>query len=140
MTREYQIAAQVQIAAQAEELRPCPFCGVRPERIREFTEFGVTKFSIDCQNTECQINVRTIYIANIDEVIKRWNTRAAPPEGMVMVPKSALDWLFGNGPDADGEWFSETYDALKMLERLSFWWRPEFRKRLAAAEAQQEDK
>jgi hypothetical protein len=32
---------------------------------------------------------------------------AALGETHVVVPKAALEWLYGEGPDADGKWFGE---------------------------------
>jgi hypothetical protein len=47
-------------------------------------------------------------------------------EGMVAVPKSALAWLFGEGPDADGYWWSD--DVYGEIGKKPFWWRSHFRK------------
>jgi hypothetical protein len=49
------------------------------------------------------------------------------PEGYVLVPQSALDWLFGQGPDANGEWFSDSVD-LRIEKPRPYWWRAHFRK------------
>jgi hypothetical protein len=47
--------------------------------------------------------------------------------GWVMVPQSALDWLFGQGPDADGNWFEVDGN------RPRYWWRSHFRKLIGQA-------
>lgn len=67
-------------------------------------------------------------------------TRETPPMAdvkYVMVPKSALDWLFGEGPDANGQDFGESV----MIEGVSlvgkykrtYWWRSHFRKLIKSA-------
>lgn len=38
-----------------------------------------------------------------------------------VVPKTALDWLYGSGPDANGEWFTPPDNA------WPYWWRTHFR-------------
>lgn len=48
-------------------------------------------------------------------------------QGMVLVPKNALDWLFGEGPDDDGIWFG---DAERVAGAGAFWWRTVFRRML----------
>ncbi len=47
------------------------------------------------------------------------------------IPKAALDWLFGAGPDADGKWFGEAEDNVKPLAGIyprQYWWRSHFLK------------
>jgi hypothetical protein len=44
-------------------------------------------------------------------------------EGMVLVPEAALKWLFGEGPDADGNWFGDG----PAHATGAFWWRTPFR-------------
>lgn len=46
----------------------------------------------------------------------------------VSVPKVALDWLFGSGPNKFGEWFGDC----KPAGAPTFWWRKQFRDMLAA--------
>lgn len=41
---------------------------------------------------------------------------------LVCVPKSALDWLFGEGPDQNGNWFERDAE-----DKGSFWWRKKLR-------------
>lgn len=55
---------------------------------------------------------------------------AAIGETHVLVPKSALDWLNGAGPDENGHWFGDAPDDAPAAR--AFWWRDKFR-RLAAA-------
>lgn len=51
---------------------------------------------------------------------------------VVWVPQSALDWLAGSGPGPDGRWFDD--DAREPKTKGNFWWRSEFRRKIAAAE------
>lgn len=54
--------------------------------------------------------------------------RATEPD-MVAVPKSALDWLFGEGHDAEGEHFDESKAVAEATGKLRpYWWRSYFRK------------
>lgn len=47
---------------------------------------------------------------------------------VVVVPQSALDWLFGSGPDANGKWFGEVDDEGRFKPgRGAYWWRSHFR-------------
>lgn len=46
--------------------------------------------------------------------------------GFVLVPQTALDWLFGDGPNADGKWFGEEEDHVDTGRR--YWWRSVFRR------------
>lgn len=59
----------------------------------------------------------------------------APPgdgvPGMVLVPKTALDWLFGEGPDADGHWFGDG----NFSTNGTYWWRAPFRAMIDASSA-----
>ncbi|WP_029581999.1 hypothetical protein [Bradyrhizobium sp. URHD0069] len=48
----------------------------------------------------------------------------------VVVPKAALAWLHGEGPDADGKWFGEGELAAAPLAGKyprRYWWRSKFR-------------
>jgi len=55
-----------------------------------------------------------------------------PAAGWVMVPKAALDWLLGEGPDAEGHWFGDGPD-VQCRDKEAFWWRTKFRSMLASA-------
>jgi hypothetical protein len=50
---------------------------------------------------------------------------------MVLVPKAAIDWLEGIGPDHEGHHFGEG----DYPKRGNFWWRSRFREMCAAAPA-----
>ena len=79
------------------------------------------------------------------EVVRTYLRRARPaaspstPEGYKLVPDSALAWLFGEAPDANGRWFSDAAELVAPLPRLlggrppQYWWRSHFRKLIAAS-------
>lgn len=48
-------------------------------------------------------------------------------EHMVLVPQSALDWLFGVAPDANGKWFGDDFGQQQGERIPAFWWRSKFR-------------
>lgn len=50
-------------------------------------------------------------------------------EHSVVVPRSALLWLFGEAPSAQGKWFSDDKDEVKPVAGYTpkYWWRPKFR-------------
>ena len=45
------------------------------------------------------------------------------------VPRTALDWLLGKGPDEHGEWFDQTRPETKG----ALWWRTTFRRKIEAS-------
>lgn len=61
-------------------------------------------------------------------------TAALPPEGReavetVTIPKAALAWLHGEGPDESGKWFGESVPEIKPGKPIAhYWWRSKFRK------------
>jgi hypothetical protein len=54
------------------------------------------------------------------------STEPGESEGMVLVPKAALDWLNGEGPDPAGLWFGEFPDDYPQPPG-KYWWRKVFR-------------
>lgn len=57
--------------------------------------------------------------------------QATVPDGWVLVPKHAIAWLLGDGPDHNGHWFGD-----HITERTTparYWWRTHFRNMLSAA-------
>lgn len=50
----------------------------------------------------------------------------------VLVPKAALLWLNGEGPDHEGLHFGESADSEERPGRGRFWWRKRFRAMLEA--------
>lgn len=69
-------------------------------------------------------------IANeVLEALTSSKPEQAVPSGWVAVPQSALNWLFGTGPDADGNWFGDTARETKGR----YWWRSHFRRLISPA-------
>jgi len=62
-------------------------------------------------------------------------TAALAADGMALVTQTALNWLNGEGPDADGKWFGECEDEVVKTPRKytpRYWWRSKFRAMLSA--------
>lgn len=55
--------------------------------------------------------------------------------GMVLVPKTALDWLFGEGPDEEGHRFGDG----NFPTKGAYWWRNPFRAMLSTASSSGEE-
>lgn len=60
------------------------------------------------------------------------------PDGYVLVPQKALDWLNGAGPDDNGKWFGELADEVEELDKprrfkRTYWWRTYFRQMIDAS-------
>lgn len=57
-------------------------------------------------------------------------TAPLPPQesDTAAVPKSALDWLFGSGPDANGKTFDDARPDFTDKPHPTYWWRSHFRK------------
>lgn len=87
------------------------------------------KVAIACDKSELWLPGAKPTIVEAADLITR--LRAAPAEGMVSVPQSALDWLFGEGPDANGLHWGD--DAYGDLSKRPYWWRSHFRKLIGAA-------
>lgn len=128
------------IAAQAEELRPCPFCGERPypitDILRDQKKLGrhlECKCNVFLYRSQCWVDDAHTRLETDKELdanlTKRWNTRAAPPEGMQQSIRHYLDKLkyrpTGADPKNDGYTYAEVPE-----------W--QLRRWLAAAEAPQE--
>ena len=66
-----------------------------------------------------------VQIGHDRRILSALDRTTLPPteEGMVLVPKAALDWLNGEGPDDDGVWFG---DAERVAGSGSYWWRTVF--------------
>jgi len=79
--------------------------------------------------------LRKISLEDLDTIIAALST----PEGeWVLVPKSALDWLMGEGPDANGRWFGDR--SPQQTKPIGpYWWRSEFRAMIAASPLSKEN-
>lgn len=118
----------------AVSLLPCPFCG--GEARAHQNELAAKFWRYRCVN--CGAGPH----GGIGQAsaVAAWNRRAAlaaqpeesahPADGWVTVPRAALAWLFGEGPDQDGNHFGD--DVGDSAPR--YWWRPKFRAMLSEIE------
>lgn len=122
---------------QADAIAAQPVKAGSGEWIKE-TERGL-KFIMDIAEEElphakvgtgAEVALRHIHRRALDRLNALAATPPEPRNGWVMVPKSAMDWLMGSGPDANGVWFSDGVQGTG-----KFWWRSEFRKRIDALPA-----
>ena len=62
------------------ELKPCPFCGRKPSKVREHYVSGTALiyYSVECKAklTKCFVKPQTIYCKTKEEAIEAWNRRA----------------------------------------------------------------
>ena len=59
------------------ELKPCPFCGVKPN-ITCVDGLPHNQYYIACENDECPVCSETCWYDSETEAVKAWNTRAEP--------------------------------------------------------------
>lgn len=78
-----------------------------------------------------QVEAARALPALLDEALASLKGGVAVDGEFQKVPASALRWLFGEGPNAEGEWFGDGPAASKGIG--SFWWRTEFRAMLPAS-------
>lgn len=57
------------------ELKPCPFCGERPNVITWFRPDKPAMYQIQCENQFCEIQPMTFYHTNKAVVVRKWNRR-----------------------------------------------------------------
>lgn len=69
-------------------------------------------------------------IRKLRELVGATEIRGSVPDGFVLVPKDALDWLFG-----EAGIFECPPSSYFRGKPPTYWWRSEFRKRIAAAPA-----
>ena len=59
------------------ELKPCPFCGSKPDATYIKNAIGVKTLNIECNNSKCGIVLFTKLTFTKDEqIIEAWNRRA----------------------------------------------------------------
>lgn len=62
------------------ELKPCPFCGRKPSRVRQHYVPGTANiyYSVECKApmTKCFIKPKTTYCKTEKQAIEAWNRRA----------------------------------------------------------------
>lgn len=76
-------------------------------------------------------NTFTLDRQRVSSMIAGNFSAALAAEGMALVPQTALDWLNGEGPDADGKWF-EPPEIAEGERPKPYWWRSKFRAMLKA--------
>ena len=63
-----------------DKLKPCPFCGRKPSKVREHRGPSIsdTFYSVECKAplSKCGANPRTRYFTNKESAIEAWNRRA----------------------------------------------------------------
>lgn len=63
-----------------DELKPCPFCGRKPSKVREhyIAGLGVIYYTVECKQkgSKCFVNPKTTYLKSEKEAIEAWNRRA----------------------------------------------------------------
>lgn len=135
-------------SAQDATLLPCPFCGT--ETVVCCFGLGAT-YLVECQGCETSgprapdkptaiecWNMRVSPSANPDvglptaDDVRGIIPRSTPAQDdMILIPKAALDWLFGQGPDEKGWHFGDCREAQKAMNTKNprrYWWRSKFRK------------
>ena len=64
----------------SEELKPCPFCGRKPSKVREIhtPTISNTFYRVECKAplSKCGVNPQTRFFESRDAAIKAWNRRA----------------------------------------------------------------
>ena len=62
------------------ELKPCPFCGRKPSKVREIKVPMISGFfyTVECKapQSKCGIKPTTSYCNSREEAIEAWNRRA----------------------------------------------------------------
>lgn len=116
---------------EREELLACPFCGGKP--FLHGPDNPGHEYWISCQSCQASSTMRS----NFEATKAAWNARtgspAQPPEQplgfeTVTIPKAAIDWLNGEGPDGDGNWFGDSEPEIKPGKPIKrYWWRSKFR-------------
>jgi Lar family restriction alleviation protein len=68
-----------------DELKPCPFCGSKPSKVRQHIVGGlaVAYYTVECEagNSKCFIKPKTKFFRSKEEAIEAWNRRAETDGG-----------------------------------------------------------
>ena len=63
-----------------KDLKPCPFCGRRPSKVKEhyITDTTLIYYSVACKAplSRCGVNPNTRWMKTREEAIEAWNRRA----------------------------------------------------------------
>lgn len=64
----------------ATELKPCPFCGRKPSKVREYKIESIsdTFYTVECKakGSKCAVNPKTRFHCTAEKAIEAWNRRA----------------------------------------------------------------
>lgn len=64
-----------------EKLKPCPFCGRTPSKVRQHYIVGTSLiyYTVECKSSmsKCFIKPKTTLLKSEEEAIKVWNRRTA---------------------------------------------------------------
>ncbi len=67
------------------ELKPCPFCGRKPTKVRQHQVAGMGRiyYSIGCvaPNSSCAVKPHTRFFNSEEVAIEAWNRRAGDGNG-----------------------------------------------------------
>jgi hypothetical protein len=66
-------------------------------------------------------------------MLRTGEAAGAVPEGMMVIPVAAYDWLMGQGPDDMGKHFGD--DLVNRSKMPAYWWRSIFNRMCAKASA-----
>ena len=68
-----------------DELKPCPFCGRKPSKVRQHQLAGFAQiyYSVECKakNSKCPVRPHTMYFKSEEAAIEAWNRRAGEQDG-----------------------------------------------------------
>jgi len=67
------------------ELKPCPFCGRKPTKVRQhqIAGFAVIYYNVECHTraSKCPVQPKTMYFKSEEAAIEAWNRRAGDGNG-----------------------------------------------------------
>lgn len=109
-----QITDRLEASEKAVPPLPVPRCTFADHSYPAFTASQMYEYA------------QTVNAALLTELQHRREAEAGTPEGWVLVPKAALDWLNGEAPDPAGMEFGEFTDDYPKPAG-AFWWRKVFR-------------
>ena len=63
------------------ELKPCPFCGRKPSKVREHYVPGTALiyYSVECKSpmSRCMVRPTTVWLKTEEEAAEAWNRRVS---------------------------------------------------------------
>lgn len=65
---------------ESPRLRECPFCGRKPQKVRQHQLAGFSSiyYTVDCKapKSKCPVNPQTMFFKSEEAAIEAWNRRA----------------------------------------------------------------